>query len=265
VPRTLQSLSGSSNYWQALQYLEKYTSLKDSLDTEKSQKEVYELNLKYEVKEKDNAILQQQLELKNSRFLLFLVLGSLVILAFLAFSYSWRHKLQKEVITMLFHKERELEKEIHRLRNLYPTSPPSAPLTPEEQEQDFILQLFLKAGETMESKNLYLNPEFSLHEFVQLLNTNRSYLSQAINEYADGGFRAFLNRYRVEHAKTLVWAIASGDTQIPLGDIWQHADANSNKSFYRFFKNVTGITPKEYLDELKLEMNNPNPLSETPE
>lgn len=251
-----KAYQGIGNNPLAIQYLEKYVNLKDSLENEAFKKQVYELNLKYEVQEKDNKLLQQKLALKNSRMLIFGALSSTALLSILFFFIYWRNNYQRQIIAAQFHRERELEKENSRLRKLYPfqigqESEPS----PAQIEENLLKQLFLHSCRLMETEQLYLNPELDLSELVKRLNTNRSYLSQAINQYSDDGFRSFLNKYRVQHAKNTLWAIAIGDSNIPLSEVWQYSGMNSSQSFYRIFKSVTGLTPKEYHDQVKLELS----------
>jgi YesN/AraC family two-component response regulator len=231
-------------------------TLKDSLENAAFEKQVYALTLKYEVQEKDNKLLQQKLDLKNARIIIFSTLAGIAVLSILAFFILWRNNYQKKVITAQFHRERALEKENTRLRILYPAKIPADAISSEAlDEANLTKQLFLNACHLMEEQHLYLDPAFDLGELVKRLNTNRSYLSQAINQYSDDGFRSFLNKYRVQHAKNILWAIAYSTSTVPFAEVWTNCGMNSNQSFYRIFKAMTGLTPKEYLDQVKLELN----------
>ena len=247
----------------AIRYQEKYVSLNDSISNSDFQKQVYELNLKYEVQEKDNRLLQQQLELKTSKMLLLGASASIALLFIIAFFISWRNRYHKLVISTLFQKEREMEREILKLRSLFPNDKTESSNTKVVGAGEHIFQqLYLSACNIMETQQLFLNPEFELKELVQILGTNRKYLSQAINQYTDDGFRSYLTRYRVQHAKTILWDIASNKYHIPLGEVWKHSGLNSNSGFYRVFKTVTGLTPLEYLDQVKMELSKKQTISE---
>lgn len=238
----------------AANYLQKYVYLKDSIDQIEFDRQIYELNLKYEVQEKDNKLLQHQLDLKNSRMMLGGALSGIAALSLLSFFIYWRNKYQKQVIHSLFQKERTLELEIQRLHSLYPGTGEDSAAGSQDEENHF-KQLFLESCRLMKDEQLYLDPELDLNELIKRLNTNRRYLSQAINDYAVDGFRSFVNRYRVEHAKSLIWDIADNKSDLTLAKVWNHVGMNSIQNFYRVFKSMTGLTPKEYLDQVKLELS----------
>lgn len=181
-------------------------------------------------------------------------LSGIAALSLLSFFIYWRNKYQKQVIHSLFQKERTLELEIQRLHSLYPGTGEDSAAGSQDEENHF-KQLFLESCRLMKDEQLYLDPELDLNELIKRLNTNRRYLSQAINDYAVDGFRSFVNRYRVEHAKSLIWDIADNKSDLTLAKVWNHVGMNSIQNFYRVFKSMTGLTPKEYLDQVKLELS----------
>lgn len=253
-----QVYKNTGDYPKALAYLEKHTALKDSLSNADFEAQVRELNLKYEVAEKDKTLLQQRVALKDSRFWLVVSIFGILIFFVLAFVYFWRNKLHKETISKLFQKDLEQQREINWLRSLVPvyadSTDESEKVHAQEEAETLSAQLLFRAQELMVKEKLYLNPELTRMDLVPLLGTNRNYLSQAINEMGEGGFRGFINKYRIEHAKKMLWDLATGKSQLPLAEIWQHCGFNSNQTMYRIFKTATGMTPKEYLDQVEEEV-----------
>jgi AraC-like DNA-binding protein len=254
----------TGNYEQALFFIEKYLSLKDSLDNAQFDKKMQELNLKYEVADKENKIYQQELEIKKSRiWLIALSLGTLLFGA-LVFFIAWKNAFHKKNIQQLFRKERELEKEVERLQHILAKSPSLGVVT--DETDDGTPNFYFKRIQSLiEKEKLYLNPDFSREDLAQILGTNRSYLSQAINDSEGGGFRMLINKYRVNEAKSIIWSIAQKTSDIPVTKIWESTGFNSNQSFYRIFKSLTNLTPKEYLDEVIREVgqNNRTPEQDT--
>ena len=124
---------------------------------------------------------------------------------------------------------------------------------------------FKRIQSLIEKEKLYLNPDFSREDLAQILGTNRSYLSQVINDSEGGGFRMLINKYRVNEAKSIIWSIAQKTSDIPVTKIWESTGFNSNQSFYRIFKSITNLTPKEYLNEVIREVgqNNQKPNQDT--
>lgn len=240
----------------ALYYLEKYTSLKDSLDQADYTQQIEELNLKFKVAENTNELNQQLLENKQQRIW---VLSSLLAVLFfggISFFLAWRTRSHKNTIRRLFIKERELEKEVSGLRKLLPKSHFEHPLDslPPGESPELIRELALKIQQIVVEEKLFLQPDFSREKLAQQLGTNRSYLSQAINELDSAGFRTFMHKYRIQAAKELLWKIALNESDCTPQLVWQQTGFNSLKTYYRTFKAFTDLTPGEYLEQIALEI-----------
>ena len=61
--------------------------------------------------------------------------------------------------------------------------------------------------------------------------------------YSDTGFSGMMNRYRVNEARRL---ILEGKPDTSLNDIALQAGFTNRISFYRQFKEITGISPSEF-------------------
>ena len=109
-------------------------------------------------------------------------------------------------------------------------------------------------NELMETKRLYLQPDLSVVTLATELGTNRTYLSNLINQYLHTTFSNYVNAYRVRYAKSLL--LKTDDT---IEEIFQAAGFQSRTTFWRAFAQVEGCTPKEYRKR-KTSQNTP-PLS----
>lgn len=240
----------------AIYYLDRYTTLKDSLDQSTFKNQVHELNLKYEVAAKDNQILKQQSTLSRFRFYLILAFSALVVFASSLYFIYWKNRLQKQTIAALFQKERHLEQELATLQKLVPAQPITTTTVVEPNETPISLALQLKAF--LETEKPYLNPEFNRNDLLAALGTNRTYFSQAVNQLDAGGLRALINQYRINYAKEIIWKIASKTISEPISKVWELSGFNSNPVFYRTFKAQTNLTPKEYLEQVEIELHKRN-------
>ncbi len=101
------------DYKSALFYFQKYNTIKDSLFTSNSQKNIAELHVKYQSYEKDNDILLQKNKLAKQNLYLMLS-GFLVLTALIIIIFIFRTKKFKE--EKLKH-EAELKAELLRLEN----------------------------------------------------------------------------------------------------------------------------------------------------
>jgi AraC-like DNA-binding protein len=93
----------------------------------------------------------------------------------------------------------------------------------------------------MLEKKPYLDNELRIADLAGQVNIPAHHLSQVINQHAGRNFFEFVNHYRVEEAMRLL-----GDGQLSMTAIAFESGFNSQSAFYRHFKKVTGLTPKQY-------------------
>ena len=96
-------------------------------------------------------------------------------------------------------------------------------------------------NELMESKQLYLQPDLSVATLSIELGTNRTYMSNLINQYLHTTFSNYVNDFRVRYAKNLL--LTTDDT---IEEIFQASGFQSRTTFWRAFAQVEGCTPKEF-------------------
>jgi len=114
-------------------------------------------------------------------------------------------------------------------------------LTHEEQElEKEILHL-------IETEQTYLQPKFSLNELAERLGKSRHEVSRIINAREDRTFYDLINGYRVDHLKKMLNDPAN--THFTILSMGLDSGFNSKASLNRIFKNITGLTPRQYLDQ----------------
>jgi len=92
------------------------------------------------------------------------------------------------------------------------------------------------------SEKWHLDPNLKLQKLARKLAISPNKLSELINQTEGQNFNQFVNRLRIEHAKSLMIA----DPQISNDDIAFNSGFNSRTLFYGKFKDFTGITPAEF-------------------
>ena len=115
---------------------------------------------------------------------------------------------------------------------------------------------------------MFLQPQLSLIELAQKLETNTAYLSRIINEHFDANFSNYLNKLRVREAQ-LMFA-ENKQQSMTLEGIAGSVGFHSRSTFNSAFKKITGVTPSIYiknLDQLTktYEMGNPHKSKELQE
>jgi AraC-like DNA-binding protein len=96
----------------------------------------------------------------------------------------------------------------------------------------------------MQSRQEYLRPDLTLPKLAEVVGCSVNNLSQVINSGFGTSFFDYLNRYRIEHARTL---LENSDSQSnAILTIAFTVGFNSNSAFYSAFKKYVGMTPAQY-------------------
>ena len=107
-----------------------------------------------------------------------------------------------------------------------------------------------KIANLFEIEMLYKNPEMTLTDLAKSLNTNVAVISRTINQGFQLNFNDFINQYRIETVKK---AFEKGEhKKTTLLGIAFDCGFNSKATFNRAFKKNTGLSPKEYLENLPM-------------
>ena len=124
---------------------------------------------------------------------------------------------------------------LKKFRRKYKTST----LDPEKAEK-YLKKLFY----VIEVEKVYKDEELSLQSLAEKLSIPPRELSQVINERLDMNYSNFINSYRIEEAKNLLFAPGENDHSIL--DIAYEVGFNSKAVFNRAFKKFTGMTPSQF-------------------
>ena len=112
----------------------------------------------------------------------------------------------------------------------------------------FSQELKDKLENLMLEEKLYLKHELRLSDIAELLNISRHHASQVINENFNMSFYDYVNSYRIEEAKDrLCSSFHKSSTSI--SEIAYQCGFNNRVSFYKAFKKITHITPKEFIQK----------------
>lgn len=98
-----------------------------------------------------------------------------------------------------------------------------------------------KLNQAMQQDQLFLDASLSLPKLAKHIATSPSYISQTLNETLGVNFFDYVNRYRVEAAKSQLL-----NTDQTVLDIAMNVGFNAKSSFYTAFKKETQFTPSQY-------------------
>ena len=121
--------------------------------------------------------------------------------------------------------------------------------TAQKIAEDKSQQIFDKLCRLMEDEQLYTQPQLTRETLIERLGTNHTYFSKIIKEKANMNYAQFVNSYRINKAI----AILSDKSQIgyPLKKLSSDLGFSSVSTFYKLFKEATGISPSAYRKSLE--------------
>jgi len=97
----------------------------------------------------------------------------------------------------------------------------------------------------MQNKKYFKDDDFTLRKLAQVVAINQQTLSKIINQEFKMNFFNFVNHYRVEEAKKRL--TDPNNHTLSMEGIGLDCGFKSKATFYRVFKNMTGMSPKEYM------------------
>lgn len=110
-------------------------------------------------------------------------------------------------------------------------------------------RLHRKLEGLMKSERPFTNPDLKSGDLAAMIGSSAHALSFLFNQYLHKNYYDYVNEYRVAEFKRLVGEFDT--SRYTLTAMSQMCGFSSRASFFRHFKNLTGITPADYLKSLK--------------
>ena len=184
--------------------------------------------------------------------IIFLVIVILVSTVVQYFRIKKSHKkIIEENIKLIKIEEKNTHLQKIILKEKLQTIPLQENISQETQNEDTenLNKLFSEVEYLLETEKLYTIPDLNINTLAKKLNSNRTYLSKAINSVSDKSFNEFINEYRIAEAKRLLYSKESD--LITIDAIGNKAGFNSKATFFRVFKSISGVTPNYFLKNVR--------------
>lgn len=97
----------------------------------------------------------------------------------------------------------------------------------------------------MEVEKVFLNPKLTLGDLAASILTNKTYLSQYINNTLHTTFYDYINRYRIEEACRIIELMPT-EGRKSMSTVSKMSGFCSLATFNRYFVKVIGVSPKNY-------------------
>lgn len=251
----------------ALFYLESFHENKVRFLNENGKKQLAEIEASYQLKNKNLIIEKQNLEVLAAKRVSKITLLITIICFLLLLFYAYSYYKNKKLVHLIYNKEKEKDFQIAKLKehinvmdgHFEPlnSGESSEMLKANEHKEDIdvtdkkLFDIYQNLMLLLENERLFLNSEISQSVVIKLIGTNKKYLYESISKYSDLNFRGIINRLRINEAKLIIRNRISNRKELNCSTIYSECGFNSNSSFYRTFKTITGITPNEYADEFR--------------
>ena len=105
--------------------------------------------------------------------------------------------------------------------------------------------LAVRLEQKMSQDNLYLNPKLTTTDVATAIGTNKTYLSDYLNNTLNTSFFDYINTFRINEACRIIEMMPEQGRE-SMSVVAQKSGFNSLSSFHRYFVKLKGISPKSY-------------------
>lgn len=237
----------------ALETYRRYQSEVDSLFNVEKERDLSDLRIKYDIQKHENDVKESKLAVlqkeKKMQFLVVVLVGFVIIAGLLYYLYTRKNTLYKAIVRQ--HQEaikrqdqllKQVQKEEEVPYNAHEKYSVSSLSTEKSQT------LFSQLEKVMRQDKIYSDNMLTKEKLADILGTNRTYLSQVINEQAGIAFTQYLNNFRIDEA---IRILSDPKDETPLKAISSDLGFNSMTTFYNLFHKSVGMTPAQYRKQVK--------------
>lgn len=241
---------------EALEYYKRYTAESFRLYNEDKERTEKELMVRYETEKRNKELAQKNmlLQKEQNRVMALVGITFVVLIVVLLFYINYRRKnrLYKQIVRESVDwlaKERQFSKRIaeqeKQLQELIGKAGAvdGGRYSGSSLNKDSQQELFGRLERLMQNDQVYKNSLFTWEKMAELLGTNRTYLSQTINEQTGLTFTHYMNKYRIEEARRI---LADPQDDTPIKAIAADLGFSSVTTFYTLFKAVVQMSPDQY-------------------
>lgn len=239
-------------YAKSLEYYKKYTAVTLNLFSEQKEREFAILDLRNKVREEEWKNANQSLELmKRGRTIIILTAIGVFLLIIGVAGFIYHRRMVSDY-------KQTIARYLENMRNEKLLREQLEQATIKAQQGDASnttgglndeksKQLYQQIEKLM-NEGLYRDSSLSLDKAAGLLSTNRTYLSQVVNEHYGKSFSAYVSEYRLNEAVEL---LSDPDNTDPLKTVGAKVGFTSPSNFYTLFRQRVGVSPSVFRENVK--------------
>lgn len=244
----------------ALKYHRLYHQQADSIFNTEREYSINELRVRYETEKNERLLQEKEIELlrknQNTQILVFIL--AIIILAAIALYVLYRRKnnMYKKIVKQqhdFIKREKLFTSRMNSDAEKQEAAQSDNKFSLTEQKK---LELFKQLESLMRDEHIYRENDVTREKVAERLGTNRTYLSQVINELSGYSFSNYINSYRIDEA---VRQLSDADNPTPLKALSAELGFNHIQTFYSSFQSAIGMTPSKFREKF-MELHKKNEL-----
>lgn len=247
------SHKGLGQYKNALESYDTYNALYGKYFNEEKERSINKLRISFDTERKEIEAKQAQLELLNKsrkmQYLIVLLLIAISGSAYIYMLYLHKNRLYRSIIISnreAINKEKELKKQLETYKKECPNV--SDKYIASSLNDNKLEDIFNKIEHAMSEEHLYQDAALTREKLADYIGTNRTYLSQVINEKTAMSFSQYICSFRINEA---IRILSNQEDDTPLKAIAVDLGFNSMSTFYKAFQTSVGMTPSLYRKKVR--------------
>ena len=237
-----QLFKTTGNFNGSLEALEQYNTYKSKQDSIQDKIKVSTYNERLKISDNKLKLSRKLLSTEEKYKELIILTYSLLLLLIIGLAYY-----------LIKSRKLRYNKKLFRINRLNEENIDKTKKDPHKAE------LFQRIEHEFTQNKLFLKDKLSLSYIAEIVNSNSTYVSDAINTFANSNLRGYINKMRIEYVKSEIKKRVNSKQYVNFDEISIQTGFSSKPHFYRVFKQFTGLTTKEYLkfciDEKKSKRN----------
>ncbi len=242
--RISEAETALGRYREALDYFKSYHDQADSIFNVERERSINELRVKYEAERQENMLRKNEIDMirqqRRYQMLLMLLLFVVGILVVVYILYRRKNKMYKYIVRQQYEFLKKSSRAV--------VSPPEDNTSSERDcHAGRDAELFARIEYLMQTEGIFRQNDLTIERLAELLDTNRTYISRAINQQAGKTFSSYVNSYRIDEA---VRILSDVEDDTPLKVLAQRLGYNHLQTFYASFQKAIGMPPSKYREQL---------------
>jgi AraC-like DNA-binding protein len=235
----------------AFELLQKHADLSRSVLNPKNLGEINRIQRMYEIsitnRQIERLVMEQEIKKRTIRYhkiIMFLIAVFLLATIVILTVVFRKNKKLNIAYKKLFENARKFYDSEKHFTETHPKKYQKSNLSDEAQNE-----LLSRIYVLMENSSVVCDPELTIDKLADLLQSNRSYVSKVLNDNLKKNFNSFINEHRIKEAQRL---FSEPDaSKYTVESIALKTGFSVPSTFYRTFKEITGVSPGFYLKSMQ--------------